>query len=53
LQVPAAYLVKDPTKKKEGSLLFIKEPSIRESNDGEEVPPEPEFDWKDRLKSWR
>ena len=52
LQVPVAYLVKDPTKKKEGTLLFIKEPQVREGADGQPVQ-EPEFDWKDRLKSWR
>jgi len=34
LQVPVAYLVKDPTKKKEGTLLFIKEPTMRESSEG-------------------
>ena len=50
LQVPAAYLVKDPSKKKEGTLLYIKDPSLRE---GDEQQPEHEFDWKDRLKSWK
>lgn len=46
-------MVKDPTKKKEGTLLIIKDPSqTKESVDGETIP-EPAFDWKDRLKSWR
>jgi len=45
LQVPAAYLYKDPSHKKEGGLIMIKEPSLEE--------PESEFNWKDRLKSWR
>lgn len=45
LQVPAAYLYKDPTHKREGGLILIKEPSLEE--------PESEFKWKDRLKSWR
>jgi len=45
LQVPGSYLVKDPTKKKEGVLLMLKEPS----KDGSETS----IDWKDRLKSWR
>ena len=48
--MPIAYLVHDPSKKKEGPLLYIREPSIRQ---GDEKPMEPEFDWKDRLKSWR
>ena len=53
LQVPAVYLVKDPTKKKEGPLLLIKDPSqMRDGETGDQLP-EPEFDWKDRLKSWR
>jgi hypothetical protein len=53
LQVPGVYLVKDPTKKKEGTLLIIKDTSqTKESVDGEAIP-EPAFDWKDRLKSWR
>lgn len=43
-------MVKDPSKKKEGSLLIIKDHSHREAG---EIVPEPEFDWKDRLKSWR
>jgi hypothetical protein len=50
MTVPAAYLVKDPTKKKEGTLLIIQEQSRME--DGSQQP-EPEFDWKDRLKSWK
>lgn len=45
LQVPASYLFQDPSKKKEGHILMIKEPS----KDGSE----PGFDWKDRLKSWK
>ena len=50
--VPVAYLIKDPTKKKEGALLFIKEAtSVREGGEGE--PAQHEFDWKDRLKSWK
>lgn len=54
LSVPAAYLVTDPAQTKEGSLLFIKEPTVRAGKDGsEDIPLEPEFDWKDRLKSWR
>lgn len=34
LQVPAAYLYKDPSKKREGSLIMIKEPS--QNKDGEQ-----------------
>jgi hypothetical protein len=30
LQVPASYLVKDPTKKKEGTLLIIKDLNLGE-----------------------
>ena len=45
LQVPGSYLFQDPSKKKEGHILIIKEPS----KDGSE----PGFDWKDRLKSWK
>jgi hypothetical protein len=26
--VPVVYLVKDPSKKKEGTLLFIREPTV-------------------------
>jgi len=48
--VPGVYLVKDHSKKKEGTLLFIKDHASKHE-DGEQ--PEPEFDWKDRLKSWR
>lgn len=56
-----AYLFKDPTKKKEGSLLIIQEHSRTEAVpkvDGEspEMPVQPapiEVDWKDRLKSWK
>lgn len=47
LHVPGVYLVKDHAKKKEGSLLFIKDPHAQRDE------AEPEFDWKDRLKSWR
>jgi hypothetical protein len=45
LQVPAAYLYKDASQKREGGLIMIKEPSLEEA--------ESEFNWKDRLKSWR
>jgi hypothetical protein len=50
--VPAAYLVKDPTKKREGTLVFIREPSVRDIVEGaaEELLTEPQGDWKDRLK---
>lgn len=34
LCVPPAYLVKDPTKKKEGNLMFIKEPTVRDIVEG-------------------
>lgn len=53
LQVPVSYLVKDPTKKKEGTLLFIQEAPLRDENGGEQEPAQHEYDWKDRLKSWR
>ncbi|CDW73494.1 UNKNOWN [Stylonychia lemnae] len=52
LQVPGVYLVKDPSKKKEGALLLIKDQSAIEKEMGEQIPV-PEYDWKDRLKSWR
>ena len=52
LQVPASYLFKDPTKKKEGHLIFIKDHSRQHEADGS-AQPQPEYDWKDRLKSWR
>lgn len=50
LQVPIAYLVKDPSLKKQGALLLIKDPSTHETKDGQ---PAEEVNWKDRLKSWR
>jgi len=34
LQVPMAYLVKDPSIKKQGTLLLIKDPSTQEGKDG-------------------
>jgi hypothetical protein len=34
LQVPMAYLVKDPSIKKQGTLLLIKDPSTQEVKDG-------------------
>lgn len=50
LQVPMAYLVKDPSIKKQGTLLLLKDPSSQEGPDGQ---PATEVNWKDRLKSWR
>lgn len=52
LQVPASYLFKDPNKKKEGHLIFIKDHSRQQDAEGNQQP-QPEYDWKDRLKSWR
>lgn len=34
LQVPESYLFKDPSKKKEGHLLFIKDNSRQHDADG-------------------
>jgi hypothetical protein len=53
--VPATYLFKDPTKKKEGHLLFIKDSSRQHDGESGQAPTQQqaEYDWKDRLKSWR
>lgn len=50
LQVPIAYLVKDPNKKKEGHVLFIQDTPRQDDESSLETQ---EQDWKDRLKSWR
>ena len=49
LQVPLAYLSKDSSLKKHGTLLLIKDPSNTENKEG----ASDEINWKDRLKSWR
>ena len=50
LQVPRAYTIKDPTAKKEGTLLIIQEAT---QEPGQENKPREEYDWKNRLKSWK
>ena len=51
LVVPAAYLVKDDSKKK-GTILLIKEAIVKQMDHSDETQ-ESKVDWRERLKNWK